>query len=329
MRDERDETGNDEREPRSGFGGFLRSLLSGIPWSESAHADVEMSLPTPSARRMDVLNANGKVRIVGEDRDDIHVHARKHARAECSDAAAGLLDAITVEQHVTGGVLEIEVVIPRRWNRHGTADLEVRVPRALEIHTQTSNGKLSIEGLRSAVHAVSSNGSVRVLDVVGDVDVTTANAKVVCAGTVGALVARSSNGKIQVADHRGALDASTSNGLIHARVHELAKDGVSLATSNGRIVLELPAEPDAEVDVRVDNGVIRSDFDLGQGADDEARGGRVRGRIGRGGVPIRLRTSNGTISLREADPETDGASHACDEEIEPLGAPTRRAARSA
>ncbi len=294
---------NDERESRTGFGGFLRSLLSGIPWSESAHADIEMTLTMPSGRRMDVLNANGKIRIVGEDRDDIYVRARKHARAECSEAAGDLLDSIGLDQNVVNGVLELEVVIPRRWNRHGTADLDICVPRGLEVHAQTSNGKLCVQGLRCAFHAQSSNGSVRVDDVVGDVDITTANAKVVCGCTVGRLIARSSNGKIQVGDHRGPLDASTSNGLIHAHLHELAREGVSLATSNGRIVLELPADSDAEVDVRVDNGVIRSDFDLGGTGGGEEPGGRVRGRLGRGGAPIRLRTSNGTISLRENEPD--------------------------
>ena len=321
------ETNNDERESRGGFGGFLRSLLSGIPWSESAHADIEMTLAMPSGRRLDVINANGKIRVVGEDRDDIHVAARKHARAECSEAAGDLLDSIGIEQQVVNGVLELEVVIPRRWNRHGTADLMLRVPRGLEIHAQTSNGKLCIEGLRCALHAMSSNGSVRVEDVVGDVDITTANAKVVCGCTVGRLIARSSNGKIQIGDHRGALDASTSNGLIHAHLHELAKDGVRLATSNGRIILEIPAEPDADVDVRVDNGVIRSAFDLGQAGDE--KGGRVRGRLGRGGAPIRLRTSNGTISLRETHDKPDSSHCGHDDEVDGAGEGGAREARSA
>ncbi len=309
------ESNNDERQTRTGFGGFLRSLFAGIPWSESAHTDVEMTLFAPSGREMHVMNANGKILVVGEDRTDIEVFARKHARAECSEAAGDLLDSIGIEQQVVNGVLELEVVIPRSWKRHGTADLVLRVPRDLAVHATTSNGKICAKGLRCVFHAQSSNGSVKVDDIVGDVDITTANAKVVCGCTVGRLVARSSNGKIQVGDHRGALDASTSNGLIHAHLHELAKEGVLLATSNGRIVLELPVDPDAEVDVRVDNGVIRSDFDLGQG-DSEATGGRVRGRIGRGGVPIRLRTSNGTISLRASDATVENSPCGCEEEEE-------------
>jgi DUF4097 and DUF4098 domain-containing protein YvlB len=301
----RDDDRERVEEERTGFSGFLRSLFSGIPWSDRAHVDEETTIAAPRSRRMDVHNANGKIRVIGEDRDDIHLLAQKRARAECSESAHELLAAIVIEPRVQQGVLELDVVVPRHWNRIGSADLELRVPRDLEVHAQTSNGKVCAQGLRCAFEAQSSNGSVRVDDVVGDVEVTTANAKVVCETTVGALVARSSNGKIQIGHHRGSLDASTSNGLIYAHLHEIAKDGVTLATSNGRIVLELPGEPDADVDVRVDNGVIRSDFALSGDGSDEAPGSRVRARLGRGGAPIRLRTSNGTISIREFSEELD------------------------
>ena len=100
-----------------------------------------------------------------------------------------------------------------------------------------------------------------------------------------------------------SLDVNTDH--LHAVVHrltsgvlsdELGGEGVVLATSNGRIVLELPDEVDAEVDMRVDNGVIRTLRELTTRRGDSA--GRLRGKLGRGGAPIKLRTSNGTISLR-------------------------------
>jgi hypothetical protein len=92
------------------------------------------------------------------------------------------------------------------------------------------------------------------------------------------------------------VDASTSNGLIRASVEELGPSGVLLATSNGRIVLEIPDDASASVDVRVDNGVIRNELEL----DDATRSsdGRLRGQLGEGGAPIKLRTSNGSITLR-------------------------------
>ena len=70
---------------------------------------------------------------------------------------------------------------------------------------------------------------------------------------------------------------------------------MQLATSNGRIVLDLPESVDADVDLRVDNGIIRNDREL-QHKGRETNG-RVVGRLGNGGRLVKLRTSNGSISL--------------------------------
>ena len=137
---------------------------------------------------------------------------------------------------------------------------------------------------------------MRISDVIGDVEVSTSNAKVSCDCTCGRLLARSSNGKIELDEHRGSVDASTSNGLIRAALEQVGLEGVHLATSNGRIVLDLPDEVDADVDLRVDNGLIRNDRQLCKATRET--NGRLRGRLGRGGALIKLRTSNGSISLR-------------------------------
>ena len=175
-------------------------------------------------------------------------------------------------------------------------NLELRVPRGLSTEIVASNGRLVIESLRGSVRARSSNGSVDITDVVGDVEVATSNAKVCSSCTCGRLVVRSSNGKIELDEHSGSVDASTSNGLIRCEIEEMGEEGVQLATSNGRIVLELPDELDAELDVRVDNGTIRNELRLCKATRE--RSGQLRGRLGRGGAVIKLRTSNGSVCLK-------------------------------
>jgi len=280
----------------SGLGGFLRSLLSGLPWSDRAEAEETFRLPTPAGRKLKIENSNGKTSVIGEDRDDIEVLVVKTARAESEDAARKLLDRIRVAVDDQGEHLGLEVEVPKRWNRHGSASLEVRVPRALCVGVFSSNGAVVVEGLRGDVIGRSSNGSICIADVRGDVNVQTSNGKVSCSCTCGRLMARSSNRKIEIGEHEGSIDAMTSNGLIHASVESIGPEGLILATSNGRIVVELPEKVDADVDLRVDNGVIRNHRQL-DGVSGESAG-RLRGRLGRGGVPIRLRTSNGSISLR-------------------------------
>lgn len=282
---------------RGGFGGFLRTLLAGIPWSERVEGIDTLHFPSPGACAIRVHNSNGKTCVRGEDREDVEVKASKSARAESSEAAAHLLEDIRVVDSEVAGVLSLDVEIPRRWNRHGSVNLEIRVPRKLRVEVTASNGKVSVAGVRSSVKARSSNGSVMVADVVGDVDIMTSNARVECTDTCGRLVARSSNGKVELDGHRGSIDASTSNGLISASMDEVSREGVVLATSNGRIVLDLPESVDADVDLQVDNGIIRNDRSL-SGQSPRETNGRVRGTLGRGGAPIRLRTSNGSIALR-------------------------------
>jgi DUF4097 and DUF4098 domain-containing protein YvlB len=278
-----------------GFGGFLRSLLAGIPWSERVEVLETMTLPAPPSGALRLDNANGLTRIVGEDRADVEVRMQKVARAESTEAAQAMARDIRLARSDTDFGTELEVEVPRHWNRRGHINVELHVPRGTRIEVNASNGKVCIAGVQSGVRVRSSNVAVRVEDVAGDVEIHASNAKVHCAGVVGKLVARTSNGKIEVERHRGGLDASSSNGLIHATVDELT-GAIVLATSNGRIALTLPDAVDADVDLRVDNGVIRNQRSLCHCA--RSSSGRLTGTLGSGGTSIKLRTSNGSISLR-------------------------------
>jgi hypothetical protein len=280
-----------------GFGGFLRSLLSGLPWHERAEADETLHLPSPSGGAIRVDNANGCTIVAGEERSDVEIRVHKAARGGSEEEAEQLARSIRVlTREDAAGVLDVEVSLPGRWTHRGRADLEIHTPRSVRVQVTASNGRVCLSGMRAAVRLHSSNGPVRVEDVVGDVEIHTSNARVHTHCTCGKLVARSSNGKIDLEEHRGSVDAATSNGTIHCGLEDVGKEGVVLVTSNGRISLELPDEVDGDVDIRVDNGLIRALRDFRHSARETA--GRLKGTLGRGGVPIRLRASNGTISLR-------------------------------
>ena len=79
-------------------------------------------------------------------------------------------------------------------------------------------------------------------------------------------------------------------------VRALRVEGLELPAFPRAPVVDLPDEVDADVDLRVDNGLIRNDRKLGKAVRES--NGRMRGRLGRGGALIKLRTSNGSISLR-------------------------------
>lgn len=294
QRDEREGRGP-EASRSGGFGGFLRSLLAGIPWRERAELEETLMRPAPS-RGLRVDNENGRTQVIGEDRTDVSIRVVRAARGESAEDAAERANAIKVSVSDLGGELVVDVDVPGRFLLRGRADLELRVPRGTRASVNSSNGGVDLSGLRAAVRAHSSNGPVRVTDVVGDVEVHTSNARVRTDGTCGRLLARSSNGKIDLSDHRGSVDAATSNGAICCQLLGLDTAGVVLSTSNGRITLELPEQVDGDVDIRVDNGTIRSQREMPCAPTEKE--GRMRCILGRGGAPIRLRASNGSISLR-------------------------------
>jgi len=282
-------------EGHGGFGDFLRSLLAGIPWSDRAEVLETVRFGAPRSRTLRIENANGKTRILGEDRDDIEVNLQKIARAENEAAARALAESTRLVATESDASLDLEIAMPRKWNRRGVVNMEIHVPRGTRVEISASNGRVCIHGLHASVKAHSSNGAVSVEQIEGDVEVQSSNARVHCVSVHGKLVARTSNGKIEVAQHRGALDAATSNGLIDAQIDELGGP-VVLATSNGKIAVSLPEQVDADVDVRVDNGIIRSQRSLCRCT--HSTGGRLTGQLGKGGTSVKLRTSNGSVSVK-------------------------------
>ena len=79
---------------------------------------------------------------------------------------------------------------------------------------------------------------------------------------------------------------------------ELARDRRFVRQDNAQanVLATLPDDVDADIDLRVDNGIIRNDRTLCSPAREG--NGIVRGKLGVGGALIKLRTSNGSISLR-------------------------------
>jgi hypothetical protein len=177
----------DEGQGARGFTGFLRGLLSGIPWSEKATREETVTVDAPQGGGLRIHNSNGRTRITGEDRRDIEVTAYKTARAGSTEAAEELLDEIALAFHESGEGLDLEVEIPRRRHSRGAANLCIKLPREMRVSVTAANGRVDVGGIRGAVEVRSSNGAASICEVVGDVQVATSNAKVHCSCNRGRL----------------------------------------------------------------------------------------------------------------------------------------------
>lgn len=129
------------------------------------------------------------------------------------------------------------------------------------------------------------------------VDASTVNGPVTITEAAGDVKAATVNGDIRASTMGGALSLNTVNGSIRARAASLAKDApIDLETVNGSVRAELPSPLDADVHLSTVNGRITTDFPVALSGRASAR--ELRGTVGGGGRPVRLKTVNGSVELK-------------------------------
>jgi DUF4097 and DUF4098 domain-containing protein YvlB len=135
-------------------------------------------------------------------------------------------------------------------------------------------------------------------------------------GVNGELDINSTNGSIRLTNVSGSVIAHSLNGSVHVELNRVDPGKqLSFSTLNGSIDVALPADLQANLKLKADNGSIYTDFDVkfdgaAQKPVTESAGGdkgkwRVRydktiyGTINGGGPEVSFQTFNGRISIRK------------------------------
>lgn len=219
-----------------------------------------------------LTNVNGRVTVKAWDQPRVKVVAVKEvqtSREQLQDA----MKALRIEFQPRNGGLSIVTHYPRERGGFSSifdwigadrvkaeVEYDVMVPRTMNVDVSNTNG------------------SIRLSDVTGKHDLDT------------------TNGRIEVTRCAGSLDASTTNGSISAELQRVTRgEPLRLSTTNGRIELAVPADLAVDVDAGTTNGAIRTDLPV---ATTSVGNNSLRGTINGGGTPLRMRTTNGAISIR-------------------------------
>ncbi|MBX6350037.1 MAG: DUF4097 family beta strand repeat protein [Clostridia bacterium] len=234
---------------------------------------------------------NGSVRVVGEDRPDVHVRLECAAQAATEEAARAAARAMGEVEWRDGTLVVAEGA--GQGGPWGVRRMRVRiaVPKGVPVagRVESRNGSLGCQGLvvpeGRSLALVTTNASVEVADVRG-----------------GSVEARTTNGSVRVRAVDADLAAGTTNGSVRVQLDAPSRDReVSLRTANGSVRVALPETGGLDVSARTVAGSVRSEFpELGTGARVGA-GRHLEGR--REGSPrIRLtaETRNGSVRLLRA-----------------------------
>lgn len=206
-----------------------------------------------------VTNLQGSIEVEGWDCAEVELTVIKTAPAQGSVAGARV--AIEREENV----LRVRTLYAPDADTPVEVDYRLRVPRQARL-----------EALRTV------NGSIRVRDVEGPVQAHTLNGDIVETGAASSVLAQAVNGSVRVA------------------LRTLPEPGgrLELETINGDLLLVLPAEAHADLELSTVAGRIETGLLYPAAASEE---GTVRARVGRGGLPVRLRTVRGSIRVVSAE----------------------------
>ena len=255
----------------TGFASIVIILSSVSLFSGTLTREYNKTVPFREGGTIELKNTNGKAVIRSWNRDEVKIYAEIKVRCGDRREAEQFMERVEINVREQGDCLSITTDYPKKnfGNIFGWLfGKSISVSIAFEI----------IVPARSNLDLDLVNGSLEVEDVEGE------------------SVLETTNGAIKARDLRGMIKAHSTNGSITASLLALDKDrAASLSTTNGAIKLTIPKYVEADLDAKVVNGRIHSDFDLDVKGRFNSRS--VRGRINGGGTMIDLHSVNGSISI--------------------------------
>jgi Putative adhesin len=220
--------------------------------------EVTKTYPLKADGTFDLSNVNGTVRIEVWDKEVVEVRAVKTTQDKES-----ALDQVSIEVDAKPDALSISTRYPEEGGVEVAVDYTIHVPRHAHLN-----------------HLSTINGTLRLNEVEGIGDLHTVN------------------GNIEIYGGSGNVHARTTNGNVYLEWKHASDAGSATAeTTNGSVLLAIPANTRATLEARCRNGSFSSELPVVMQGEAEPR--VLHGRIGRGGTPIHLGTVNGAIRVVE------------------------------
>lgn len=188
-------------------------------------------------------------------------------------------DEFSYRHELSNGNLTIigEIEQKQNWVRNLRVEFSLLIPENYNVKLNTSGGSLSIEDLYGELNASTSGGSINVGNIIGDVKLHT------------------SGGSISTDNITGNIDAHTSGGSINVSINKQLTQDAKLTTSGGSITAYLIPNIQLDINASTSGGRVKSDFQI----DGKVKKMAVRGSINGGGPKLTLKTSGGSIKIKE------------------------------
>ena len=167
----------------------------------------------------------------------------------------------------------------------------------------SAGGDIRIDSVTGDLKATTSGGDIRAGTVSGDARLETVGGDVVVDSVGGSVAARTGGGDILLRKAHGPVVARTSGGTIVCEISSTAGPGGEFATSGGDVIVTLPSNYRADIDVRVSGAEMEPDAISSQFPEIVVtrRPGSIsgEGKLNGGGPKLIIRSTSGSVSVRK------------------------------
>ncbi len=236
---------------------------------------------------------DGSVRIEAGDASEIEARVT----TEGWRIAPG---GLTITESQTGDRVDIEVRQPNTIGfrtGHRSILVSLRVPKEADLEVQTGDGNIDVQPVSGHLKLSTGDGNIIANGLGGEIRLHTGDGSIAVTALSGRLQADTGDGEMNVHGRFDVLDLRTGNGGIEASVEPGSKVEAqwSLRSGDGGITLRLPQDLGADLDAHTGDGsiVLEKPVTL----TGSIRENTVRGKLGPGGLPLKIHTGNGPIRL--------------------------------
>lgn len=162
------------------------------------------------------------------------------------------------------------------------------------VRAHSGSGGITIEDVKGSVFARTGSGSIRATGIAGGFDGETGSGHLILEQTSqGSVRAHTGSGGLELRNVHGSLQAQTGSGSIKAEGDPSGEWVVH--TGSGSVDLRVPQDASFELDAHTGSGSINLNHPVAvQGSIGRKE---VHGKVGGGGVPVRVETGSGSISI--------------------------------
>ena len=188
------------------------------------------------------------------------------------------------------------------WFGPSSARLIVSVPHAANVRASSGDGAIRVSGVNGTIALRSGDGRIQATNSAGSVSASTGDGGIDLDGVDGAVEAITGDGRVRVSGKITAIRARSGDGsiAIEARAGSATESDWDISSGDGAVTLQIPDDFNAELDAHTGDGSVHLNG-VSVTTTGTVTRNSVRGRLGSGGRPVRVRTGDGSITLRRQE----------------------------